>query len=115
MTLVLWLSRQYRAALDTFLELVELFPSWTLAHYKAGLAMLALGGPEAVVRAKNPFRCAVRLEPENIVLRGNVDMTLRLITCVQCLLHHVSCVLVTNVVCHSGMPTVDKYWTVGER
>lgn len=77
--------------------------------------MLALGGPEAVVRAKNPFRCAVRLEPENIVLRGNVDMTLRLITCVQCLLHHVSCVLVTNVVCHSGMPTVDKYWTVGER
>lgn len=70
---------QFREALAMLTEVVELCPSFTLGYYKVALVLLALGGPSAIAQARHPFRCAARLEPDNSILRGNIDLTLRVI------------------------------------
>ena len=71
---------QFADAETALLEALNLCPSFSLAYYKVALCMLAQLGPAGLATAKHPFRCAARLEAGNRIMRGNIDLVLRVIT-----------------------------------
>jgi len=71
---------QFEEAQEMLLEALGICPSLPLAYYKLALCILAQGGPAALSAAKHPLRCAARLEVGNRVMRGSIDMVLRVIT-----------------------------------
>lgn len=59
-------------------DIVERFPNSTLAYFKLAVLQLALLGASGMQTAALLLRQATQLEPTNSILRGNVDLVLRM-------------------------------------
>jgi hypothetical protein len=72
-------EEQFAEAVVVFEDVVHRFPNSTLAYYKLGVAKLALIEVGAAMNdTELLFQKAVLIEPENNILRVNVDLILRM-------------------------------------
>eukprot|EP00753_Platysulcus_tardus_P000606 PLAT10585.2.p3 GENE.PLAT10585.2~~PLAT10585.2.p3 ORF type:complete len:137 (+),score=39.08 PLAT10585.2:312-722(+) len=73
-------AQRFDEAAALLAEVINRFPSFTLAWYRLALCKAAVRGPAALKDITPLLRCAMTLEPDNKAMRGGVDLLLRLAT-----------------------------------